>query len=92
MTKTQITKLRQLPKLLKAIHQRCLDCSAYSVYELKNCVMPDCPLFSYGESKIKNNSTKIPHKKHQTIEKNAILGANKEKGSDFEKLLEVQND
>ncbi len=79
MTKAQAEKLKELPKLLKAIHERCLDCSANSAYELKLCVCPDCPLFSYrlGElpikTKLKADRQKIPYKKVLPIEKKGVL-------------------
>lgn len=33
--------------LLKIIHMKCLDCSAYSFNELKLCVSHDCVLYPY---------------------------------------------
>jgi hypothetical protein len=78
MTKAQAEKLKELPKLLKAIHERCLDCSAGSSYELKLCVCPDCPLFLWrnGElpikTKLRVDRQKIPYKKRLAVEKNDI--------------------
>jgi hypothetical protein len=36
----------------KAIRERCLNCSAWSVSEVRYCVFEDCPLYPYrmGES------------------------------------------
>ncbi len=62
MTKSQSFKIKQIPKLLKAIKMRCLDCSAYNIFELKNCICSDCPLFPFRGGKINNNLQKIPHK------------------------------
>ncbi len=47
MTKAQSLKIKQLSKILKAVRERCLDCSAYSPYEVKMCVMPQCSLYPY---------------------------------------------
>jgi len=68
MTKAQAKKLRYLNKLLRAIKLRCLDCSAYSVYEVKNCIMTDCSLYPYRRG-VLNNSLKIQRKKPQTKQK-----------------------
>lgn len=32
---------------MKAIRKKCLDCSGNSSKEVKECVIADCPLFSY---------------------------------------------
>ena len=32
---------------LKAIRQHCLECSCGSTYEVKNCVIHDCNLYSF---------------------------------------------
>ena len=32
---------------LKAIRKKCLDCSGYSIKEVKYCVIPDCTLWPY---------------------------------------------
>lgn len=56
---------------LKAIRKKCVDCSGYSVKEVRECVMPDCSLYPYrmgnnpsrkGQGRIKNirNSDKAP--------------------------------
>tara|TARA_Y100000310_G_scaffold103891_1_gene102224 strand:+ start:451 stop:687 length:237 start_codon:yes stop_codon:yes gene_type:complete len=47
MTKAQIKKIKQLTPLIKAIKDRCYDCSGKNYYEVKMCVCPDCPLYPY---------------------------------------------
>ncbi len=32
---------------LKAIRAKCLDCSGFQPSEVRNCEIPECPLFSY---------------------------------------------
>lgn len=32
---------------IKAIRQNCMDCSGGSVSEVRNCIITDCPLYSY---------------------------------------------
>ncbi len=32
---------------LKSIKKNCLDCSGYSYAEVRNCVIKDCPLYSF---------------------------------------------
>lgn len=32
---------------LKAIRKKCLECSSGSTQEIKNCLIPECPLYSY---------------------------------------------
>ena len=32
---------------LKAIRKHCLECSGGSPSEVKNCVIPECPLYQY---------------------------------------------
>ena len=36
---------------IKAIRQKCLDCSTYQVKEIRNCVIVDCPLYPYRMGK-----------------------------------------
>lgn len=38
--------MRQLTPV-KAIRKHCLECSCNSVHEVKNCIIPDCPLYPY---------------------------------------------
>jgi len=38
-------------KLLDVIRKKCLDCSAYSYVEVKDCQFTDCPLFPFREGK-----------------------------------------
>jgi hypothetical protein len=79
MTKAQARMIKEIPKLLKAIKMRCLDCSAYSIFELKNCVCLNCPLYLWrtGElpqkTKLRADRQKIPYKKSPVAEKNDIL-------------------
>lgn len=47
MTKAQLKRIKELLPILKAVRERCLDCSAYSSYEVQNCVIPSCPLYLY---------------------------------------------
>jgi hypothetical protein len=68
MTKIQAKKLKYLPKLLRAIRQRCLDCSAYNPHEVKLCEFEECSLFPYRMGKIDYNK-KILRKKTQTKQK-----------------------
>jgi len=32
---------------LKAIRKHCLECSSGSALEVKNCIITDCPLYSF---------------------------------------------
>ena len=73
MTKAQTKKLKEMPKLLKAIKKKCLDCSAYSIYELKNCVCIDCPLFPYRNGVIEKKKN-FTRGKSQVGSKNANIG------------------
>ena len=49
-------------RLLDAIRQKCLDCSAYSYAEIDNCKIFSCPLYRFREGrnikKIKGASTR----------------------------------
>lgn len=47
MTKQQLKKIKQLTPLIKAIKDRCLDCSAGSIYEVEMCPCENCPLYPY---------------------------------------------
>jgi len=40
-------------KLLDVIRKKCLDCSAHSYVEVKECRFTDCPLFPFREGKWK---------------------------------------
>ncbi len=65
MTKAQSEKIKQLTKVLKAVRERCLDCSAYSAYEVKKCVCRKCPLYNYrfGMLEIKEEKSLIKNEK-----------------------------
>jgi len=39
---------------VKAIRAKCLDCSAGSFHEVKECVIPDCPLYPFRLGKNPN--------------------------------------
>lgn len=39
---------------VKSIRKHCLDCSGGSVSEVRNCVLTDCPLYSYRFGKNPN--------------------------------------
>lgn len=72
MTIQQARKIRHLNRILRAVRQRCLDCSAYNPHEVRMCVMTDCPLYPYRTGKI-ISSQKILCKNHKTKQKQAIL-------------------
>jgi len=59
MTKAQTNKIKQLTPLIKAIRERCLDCSAGSSYEVSACVCTSCALFPYrtGLNSVKSKTT-----------------------------------
>jgi hypothetical protein len=42
----------------KAIHERCLNCSAWSVKEVSGCTFIDCPLWPYRTGREKQNPKK----------------------------------
>lgn len=72
MTKAQSKRLKHIPKLLSAIRQRCLDCSAYNPYEVKMCPMSECPLYPYRMG-VLNSSTKFTKEKTLSNEKKTPL-------------------
>ncbi len=39
---------------LKAIRKKCLDCSAYDKAEVRNCNIPDCPIYPFRMGKNPN--------------------------------------
>lgn len=41
-----------------AIRERCLDCSGFSAKEVRDCPLPDCPLFPYRLPKGKQDPKK----------------------------------
>lgn len=47
MTTTQARKIKELTPLINAIKNRCLDCSANNLNEVKRCVCPDCALYPF---------------------------------------------
>ena len=77
MTKAQAKRLKYLPKLLQAIRERCLDCSAFNPYEVKLCGMKDCSLYPYRMG-VLNSSTKITKGKTQTKQKTALMEEERE--------------
>lgn len=82
MTKSQSKKLKEIPKLLKAIKLRCLDCSAYSPNEVKLCVNFSCSLYPYRTGRLQQDkklSQKFTKEKSLISEKNAILQASEVK-------------
>ena len=44
---------------LRAIRAKCLDCSAGSAKEVRECVMLDCPLYPYRLGKSPNRKPRI---------------------------------
>ena len=62
MTKAQLQKIKELTPLIKAIREKCLDCSAGSSYEVSMCVCPDCVLFPYRMG-LNSTSAKTTNKK-----------------------------
>lgn len=44
---------------LRAIRAKCLDCSAGSAKEVRECVMLDCPLYPYRLGKSLNRKPRI---------------------------------
>ena len=39
---------------LKAIRQNCIECSGGSLKDVKDCIIPDCPLYQYRMGKNSN--------------------------------------
>ena len=62
MTKAQLQKIKELTPLIKAIREKCLDCSAGSSYEVSMCVCPTCALFPYRMG-LNSASAKTTNKK-----------------------------
>lgn len=56
MEKNQKTKYKSP---VKSIRQYCLDCSCGSKSEVKNCLIPDCPLYPYRLGKNPNRKNTI---------------------------------
>lgn len=54
MSKTQSNKIKKLIPVLKVVRRKCLDCSANSPYEVKHCVIIDCPLYKYRKGILEN--------------------------------------
>ena len=44
---------------LRAIRAKCIDCSAGSMQEVRECVMLDCPLYPYRLGKSPNRKPRI---------------------------------
>jgi hypothetical protein len=49
----QEVKMRKLTSI-KAIRVKCLDCSGFQPSEVRNCGIPECPLFPYRMGKNPN--------------------------------------
>ena len=69
MTKAQSKKLKYLNLLLKAIRERCLDCSIFNPNEVKLCGMKDCSLYPYRSGKLKEVGEN-PLLKNEGVSKN----------------------
>ena len=52
----------------KAIEAKCLDCSAYQVGEVRQCVVTDCPLYAFRLGK-------NPYRKKQVMSEERIAAA-----------------
>lgn len=68
MTKSQAQKIKKMNKVLKAVRQRCLDCSAFNPYEVKMCPIENCPLYPYRFGTL-SHKEKNPRKKEKTQQK-----------------------
>ena len=44
---------------LRAIRAKCVNCSAWSMKEVRECVMLDCPLYPYRLGKSPNRKPRI---------------------------------
>jgi len=52
VTINQSKKIKELSAILNAIKRKCLDCSAFSNYELRYCNFNKCPLYPYRFGKL----------------------------------------
>jgi len=83
MTKSQAKKIKKLMPLIKAIREKCLDCSANSSYEVKMCVCPDCPLYPYREG-LNSHEAKFTRENKPKPSENTIRESVTEKAEDLE--------
>ena len=81
MTKAQTQKIKKLMPVLKAVRLRCLDCSAFSSYEVKKCHLVNCALYPYRFGTT-NHSQKSSCKKSQTQQNNNSTGRVEVKNGD----------
>jgi len=74
MTKKQSQQIKELKKLIPAIRQKCLDCSAYSITEVKLCPVKECGIYPYRNG-LKNFSDDFTQGNGQKLAQNTLLEA-----------------
>ena len=57
---------------MRAIRAKCLDCSAGSSDEVKNCTVKTCPLYGYRRGKNPNRSKRVYSPEQLTAMKNRL--------------------
>lgn len=66
---------------LRAIRQKCLDCSGGSVTEVDRCVIKDCPLYPYRKGKNPNRTPRVLTDEQRDMLRERLLKAREKQRS-----------
>jgi len=58
---------------VKAIRAKCLECSGGSYRDVRECLIPECPLYPFRMGKNPNRSRSDGSKKHADLHKTTQL-------------------
>ena len=72
---------------IKAIRAKCLECSCGNNAEVRECVIPDCPLYPYRMGK--NPYIKLPEERKAKMTANLPWNVQERGQSDTERPKEV---
>ena len=53
--------------VLRAIHLKCYDCSAYNINEIKECPVKECPLYPFRQGKNPFRKRELTDEQRQKI-------------------------
>jgi hypothetical protein len=60
-------EVRENKSVLRAVHLKCYDCSAYNSNEIKECPVKDCPLYPFRQGKNPFRKRELTDEQRQKI-------------------------
>ena len=60
-------EVRENTNVLRAVHLKCYDCSAYNTLEIKECPVKECPLYPFRQGKNPFRKRELTDEQRQKI-------------------------